>query len=427
MLDRTIEPKIYSPIEFDYLLPDCEHIRFENGIEAHYYADNLQPVMQLEMVFKAGLWYENQNGIAQATAGLLKSGTSKTTSFQINDAFEQYGASVKTVAGPDFASITVSCLTKHLSKILPLVAEMLTDTQFPQHEIDIYIKNALQRLSVQLMKSDFVANRNIDEKLFGINHPYGKYLVVKDYEAINQTALLNHLKTYYSSNNCTFFIAGSFAESDIESINQHFGKQNWNNANPLVEPTFEVHSATEKKYRISNDEKGVQGSIRLASHFPNKHHEDFYPMIILNTLFGGYFGSRLMSNIREDKGYTYGIHSYMYNQVKQSAYIITTEAGKDVCEEAIKEIYYEMDVLKNELVDVEELELVKNYLLGTILGDLDGAFQIMQRWKNLILNGFTKERFNQNIELYKSITPEKLQTLAQKYYQKENFYELVVI
>jgi predicted Zn-dependent peptidase len=150
-------------------------------------------------------------------------------------------------------------------------------------------------------------------------------------------------------------------------------------------------------------------------------------MIVLNTILGGYFGSRLMSNIREDKGYTYGIHSYMYNQVNQSAYLITTEAGKDVCEAAIKEIYYEMDVLKNELVDAEELELVKNYLLGTILGDLDGAFQIMQRWKSLILNGFTKERFNKNIDLYKHITPEQLQALANKYYQQENFYELVVI
>ena len=427
MLDRKIEPKIFSPVDFDYHLPDCNSIVFQNGINVHYFSDDLQPVMQLEMVFKAGLWYENQNGIAQATAGLLKSGTSKMTSFQINEMFEQYGASVKTVAGPDFASITISCLTKHLSKVLPVVADMLLDTQFPQHEIDIFIQNAKQRLSVQLLKSDFVANRKIDEFLFGIQHPYGKYSVIKDYEAINQQALSNHLKTYYSNNNCSIFIAGSFADSDIELINQHFGKTNWNNENTIVEPIFKAHSTVEKKHRINNDQKGVQGSIRIASHFPNKHHEDFYPMIVLNTILGGYFGSRLMSNIREDKGYTYGIHSYMYNQVNQSAYLITTEAGKDVCEAAIKEIYYEMDVLKNELVDAEELELVKNYLLGTILGDLDGAFQIMQRWKSLILNGFTKERFNKNIDLYKHITPEQLQALANKYYQQENFYELVVI
>jgi predicted Zn-dependent peptidase len=149
-------------------------------------------------------------------------------------------------------------------------------------------------------------------------------------------------------------------------------------------------------------------------------------MIVVNTLFGGYFGSRLMANIREEKGYTYGIHSYMYNHKQYSAYLISTEAGKDVCEAAIQEIYHEMDVLKNEKVQADELDLVKNYLLGTILGDLDGAFQVIHRWKNLILNDFTEERFYKNIEIYKSITAEQIQALANKYYQEDSFYELVV-
>ena len=186
-------------------------------------------------------------------------------------------------------------------------------------------------------------------------------------------------------------------------------------------------SVTDKKYRVSNDPNGVQGAIRLLRPFPEKQHPDFTPMIVLNTVFGGYFGSRLMSNIREDKGYTYGIHSYLYNNLHHGGYLITTEAGKDVCEATLEEIYKEMDLLKNEKVSDEELMLVKNYLLGTILGDLDGAFQIIQRWKNLILNGFTEERFNSNISIYKSITADDLQALAQKYLNKEDFYELIVI
>jgi len=116
----------------------------------------------------------------------------------------------------------------------------------------------------------------------------------------------------------------------------------------------------------------------------------------------------------------------MYNHKQCSAYLISTEAGKDVCEAAIKEIYHEMDVLKNEKVEADELDLVKNYLLGTILGDLDGAFQVIHRWKNLILNDFTQERFYKNIEIYKSITAEQIQALANKYYQEDSFYELVV-
>ncbi|MBK9300783.1 MAG: insulinase family protein [Bacteroidetes bacterium] len=170
----------------------------------------------------------------------------------------------------------------------------------------------------------------------------------------------------------------------------------------------------------------MQGSIRMARPFPMKTHPDFVPMIMLNTLFGGYFGSRLMSNIREDKGYTYGIHSMLLNQKFDSAFIITTEAGKDVCELAIKEIYKEMALLQHELVNDEELDLVKNYLLGSILGGLDGSFHIIQRWKSLILNGFTEQRFYNNIEIYKTITPAKIQALAQQYLNEADFYELIV-
>lgn len=401
-------------------------LQLDNGIPLHFIADHLQPVLQLELVFPAGLWYEQQNGIAQATAGLLKSGTSRLTSFQINDAFEQFGASVKAGAGTDWASLSVSCLTKHLPKVLPLVAELLTDTQFPQSEIDLYIQNAKQRLSVQLKKGDFIANRKIDEYLFGLSHPYGRYLQYEDYEAIRQEQLSHHLRSCYSSSNCRLFLAGSFGETERGLINEVFGKQAWNSGQTQSEPVFTLHPEAEKKHRIVNEESSVQGAIRLASHFPDKHHPDFSPMIVLNTLFGGYFGSRLMSNIREEKGYTYGIHSYLYSHRQCSAYLISTEAGRDVCEAAVAEVYKEMDLLRNQAVDAEELQLVKNYLLGNLLGDLDGSFQNIQRWKNLLLNDFTEERFHKNIQIYKSIQPEQLQELAQKYLRPEWFYDLIV-
>ncbi|HNB80813.1 MAG TPA: insulinase family protein, partial [Chitinophagaceae bacterium] len=149
-------------------------------------------------------------------------------------------------------------------------------------------------------------------------------------------------------------------------------------------------------------------------------------MILLNTVFGGYFGSRLMSNIREEKGYTYGIHSYLYNYQRLGGFIISTEAGRDVCDATLEEIYSEMKRLREEEIPAEELQLVKNYLLGNLLGELDGAFQIIQRWKNLILNGFSKDRFNDNIRIYKTTGSRELQELANKYLQPSDFYELVV-
>jgi len=425
-LQRQQTPIIYSPQDFEYLLPQISVEKLDNGIPFYSLTDAIEPVLQLELVFDAGLWFESKNAISQAVAPLLKSGTSRLTSYQINDTFEQYGASVKVSNGPDWSSVTISCLTKHLGAILPLVYELLTDTQFPQSEIDIYVQNAKQRLSVQLLKSEFIANRKIDEYLFGFKHPYGKYLFAEDYDAIHRDDLLSHVKNFYTSANCKMFMAGMFSEEDKKMINQYFGSGHWNHQGAQASLQYNVEPEKEKKHRIIHDEKSVQGSIRMARPFPMKTHPDFVPMIMLNTLFGGYFGSRLMSNIREDKGYTYGIHSMLLNQKYDSAFIITTEAGKDVCELAIKEIYKEMALLQHELVNDEELDLVKNYLLGSILGGLDGSFHIIQRWKSLILNGFTEQRFYNNIEIYKTITPAKIQTLAQQYLNEADFYELIV-
>jgi predicted Zn-dependent peptidase len=191
-------------------------------------------------------------------------------------------------------------------------------------------------------------------------------------------------------------------------------------------PAIPLQPESGKKFRITNDPNGVQGSIRIARPFPNRHHPDFLKAQVLNALFGGFFGSRLMSNIREDKGYTYGIHSYLQNHIHDSAWMISTEAGRDVCEATIKEVYKEMNDLRENPVDDDELKLVRNYMMGSILGDLDGPFQIISRWKNIVLNNLDENYFYNSINTIKSVTPEELQQLAIKYLQPEEFYELVV-
>ncbi len=188
-----------------------------------------------------------------------------------------------------------------------------------------------------------------------------------------------------------------------------------------------LQPAAEKKVRIANDPEGVQGSIRLARPFLNRHHPEFSKAQVLNVVFGGFFGSRLMTNIREDKGYTYGISSYLQTHFYESAWMISTEAGKEVCEAAITEIYKEMKELREKKVGDEELLLIKNYLMGNMLGELDGPFQIISRWKNIILNDLDENYFYNTIKTIKSITADELQTLAQKYLQPEDFYELVVV
>jgi zinc protease len=182
-----------------------------------------------------------------------------------------------------------------------------------------------------------------------------------------------------------------------------------------------------ERCNIINDPNGVQGAIRLARPFPNRHHPDFPKVQVLNNIFGGFFGSRLMTNIREDKGYTYGIHSYLQNLIHETAWMISTEAGRDVCAATITEVYKEMERLRNEPIDVEELNLVRNFMMGSLLGDLDGPFQIITRWKSYILNQVDENYFYNAIQTIKTISAEELQHLAQQYLQPDDFYELLVV
>ncbi|HTH31548.1 MAG TPA: pitrilysin family protein [Lacibacter sp.] len=426
MLNRLQAPIIKDATEFDLKLKPYDKYVLDNGVEVYAVNAGTQEVLSLELVFSAGNWFEQQNNVAAATNFLIKNGTKNKTAFQLNEHFDYYGSHLSRGCYNETANIVLHCIDRHFATHLPVIAEMITDAIYPQHELDIYKQNMKQRLTVNLKKCDFVAGRLIDEYVFGKDHPYGVYSNKEDYDALQQEQLQAYYKKYYTEGKCIIFAAGVLPANFEQELNKTIGQLPLNQKEiPTIIHPFAP--AAEKKYRIANDPNGVQGAIRLAQPFPNRHHPDFQPIQVLNTLFGGFFGSRLMSNIREDKGYTYGIHSYILNHIGNTAWMISTEAGRDVSEATITEVYNEMKDLREELVDDEELQLVKNYLIGTILGDLDGPFHIIGRWKNLILNGLDENYFYKSVNIIKTISAKELQELANKYLHPEKFYELVVV
>jgi len=190
---------------------------------------------------------------------------------------------------------------------------------------------------------------------------------------------------------------------------------------------YNLEPAAERKQLLINDAQGVQAAIRIARHFPNRHHPDFQKVMVLNNIYGGFFGSRLMGNIREDKGYTYGIYSYLMNHIHDGGWMISTEAGRDVSTATVNEVYAEMQELRDEIIGEEELRMTRNFMIGSILGELDGPFQVLSRWKNLVLNNLDEKYFYSAINTIKTISAEELQHLAKKYLVPDEFYELVVI
>jgi predicted Zn-dependent peptidase len=426
MIDRTSAPLIKDAIEFDLKLKPYQKMVLNNGVEVYAINAGEQELIQLEIVFYAGNSYEKNKGVALATNFMLKNGTSNKSAFQINEHFEYYGAYCNRSCYNETAVLSLHTLNKHLNVLLPVMREMITDAAFPESELDIFKQNSQQKLQVNLKKCDFVANRLIDAYLFGEEHPYGKYLSAKNYQALTTDQLKDHFQQYYVNGRAVIFVAGKLPADLFDQLNQQFGDLAITK-NGQTLPAQLVIPAVQKKQHISNDPNGVQAAIRIARPFPNRHHPDFMNVMVLNTVFGGFFGSRLMSNIREDKGYTYGIHSYVQNHIQESAWMISTEAGKDVSEATVTEVYNEMALLRNTLIDEEELLLVRNYMIGSILGDLDGPFQIIGRWKNIILNDLDEQYFYDSIKVIKTISADDIKVLAEKYLKPEDFYELVVI
>jgi len=424
-IDRKVSPPIVDAAHLHIELPMYEKHVLSNGVEVYLFNMGTQETMMVNWIFDAGNWYEEKNLVAASTNHLLKNGTIQKNAFAINEHFEFYGSYLNRNCFHETAEISLHCLSKHVHELLPVVAEIISESTFPEDELEIYKKNMQQRLKVNLQKNDFVANRLIEAYLFGEDHPYGKYSKEEDYISLDRSQLKRFFDEYYKNGKLLIFAAGLFPKNLVQQLEDSFGKLKLQkHALPVNQHSFAPSERT--KFRIENTKEGVQGSIRLAKYFPNRKHPDFPKMQVLNNVFGGFFGSRLMNNIREDKGYTYGIHSYLMNHIQTSALMVSTEAGRDVCEAALVEIYKEMQRLRIEPISEEELLLTRNYLIGSILSELDGPFQVAARWKNYVLNGLNEDYFYNSIKTIREITPAELQAIAEKYLNADDFYEMIV-
>lgn len=424
-MNRKQPPAIKDAVDYKLELKPYQLSTLDNGIEVYTIDAGAQDVLQLEFIFYSGNSFESQKGIAAATNFMLKNGTGSRNAFQINEAFEYYGGYCNRSCFNETAVISLHTLNKHVNQLLPVIADMITDSVFPESEMQIYKQNVKQRLAVNLKKAEFVAGRLIDSYIYGTQHPYGTYNESSDIDAIHTDVCKSFYRDYYLNGRCVIFVSGKIPADLLQELNKHFGSLEMNQR-MIVPPSHEQIPIGEKKHRVQNDVNAVQGAIRIAMPFPNRHHPDFKKVMVLNTLYGGFFGSRLMSNIREDKGYTYGIYSYIQNHLQNTAWLISTEAGKDVAEATVEEVYKEMKALREEPVPADELLLVRNYMIGGILGELDGPFQIAAKWKNIVLNNLDENYFYDTVETIKNVTAEELMALAQKYLRPEHFHELIV-
>jgi zinc protease len=229
----------------------------------------------------------------------------------------------------------------------------------------------------------------------------------------------------YSALHCKIIASGNVTDHTTKMINHYLGFHDWDKKAATIHTSHSANSIDQKKNFIKK-EGALQSAVRIGKKLFTREHKDYHGMLVLNTVLGGYFGSRLMANIREDKGYTYGIGSAAASMAKEGYFVIATEVGVNVCNDAIKEIYFEIDRLRNELIPESELETVRNYMLGSFLRSIDGPFELADKFKNIMFHNLGYDYYQNFLKTVRTITPTELQNLAQKYLLEDSLYELVV-
>ena len=421
MLNRTLAPESKQIDQIYFIEPLRQQL--DNGIPVFTINAGKQELVRIEFIFNNVNWNPSRPLEAVAVSHLVNNGTAKLSAKDIADQVDYYGAFLQTEYGADQTAIKLYTLNKHLSSVLPILRSILTESIFPEQEVAIFAQNQKQSLQVSLQKNDYLARKTFANALFG-DTTYGSNIDIEDYDRLQRENLLAYYKSAYKPGNCTIIVAGKFEEAEFNVLNNIIGAD-WNNDELSNVNKFSFAGKGGETLMIEKPE-ALQSAIRMGTLGITRKHADFAGFQVLNCLLGGYFGSRLMANIREDKGYTYGIGSAVTSLRDAGYFFIATEVGADVCDSALQEIDKEIDILKSELVPDEELNLVRNYMLGSMLGSLENAFSHADKFKNVYFSGLDHRYYADYIQTVKRITPLEIQQLANKYLNTDQFIKVVV-
>ena len=419
MLDRTIAPPTRT---IDYLyFPWPEVYQIKEGLPAFVLNARSQPVVKLELICDAGSWYEPHNGIAYFTAKMLQEGSQQKSAQDLADYIDQYGASIQIQIRPDTCSVVLATLSKHLKPMLALLVELLLTPTFSEQRLE-YLKHLrVQSLKIAASKNSYLAHNKFKELLFCSEHPYGRQLTNKAIETITT----GHLKQYHQNQlfaNCRLLISGQVREEDLLIIRNQLQPL------PIQTPTSTLPpQSTQVASQVHlKKEESLQASIRMGRTLCTKDHPDYLPLLVFNELLGGYFGSRLMHNIREEKGYTYGISSRIVPLKHTSYLLIATEVIQAYTQATCQEIEREIRTLQTVPVPREELTMLQNYMLGSFLSEVNDPFSIMEKFKAAYLHGLDQTYYEQLHETIRCINAPQIIELANKYLSHNNLSQVIV-
>jgi zinc protease len=418
MLDRTIQPPFVRSNSFDLHKPEL--VVLPNGVQTYFIAGGNQDVIKIEIVINAGRWIEKAWGAAYFTSQLLSKGTSTKTSFEIAETFEGYGSHLEISPGLDFVSISVYSLASKVEPTFRLLLELLTDAQLPQKELEQVKSIYLQNLKVNNEKTSFLASKLFRKNLFGEEHPYGKELDEADVENLSRSSLLEHLNTF--SENISVFVAGKISTETKRLLIDGLSNLRHNGVTRKQGTFADVKPLNQRQEKNGS----VQSSVRLGKKSLLRSHPDYVNVLFLSHILGGYFGSRLMKNIREEKGLTYGIHASLHALKNDSYLAIGADVNKENVDLTIDEISKELRRLREEKIDKNELETARNHFIGGLQSELTTAFAHADKIKTIRLFGLSDLHYNSMIERIEKLTAEDLIRTGETYFNESSFLQIAV-
>ena len=422
-LDRTIQPPI-KPIEA-IVIPRAEQQLLPNGIP--FYSINIgeEEVVRIDCMFRAGIHDQSYPLVASFTNQMLKEGTTGKSAVCIAERLDFYGSWLHLSCTHHYSYITLYSLNKYLPHTISLLGDILLHATFPEKEFQIYRNTRKHQFLIEYEKVQYLAHKNFQTLLYGTNHPYGKSANLSDFDDLKRDWLKEFYTHYYTLSNCSIIASGKVDNSTMVCIKDTLGQLQQKHSVPVIrKPEFNIEPSDQRKLLIEKADS-IQSAIRIGRPMFNRKHPDYHSFRILNTALGGYFGSRLMSNIREEKGYTYGIQSSITTHLDTGHFHISTQTGTEFVEPLIHEVYHEMERLCTKPIPDEELEMVKGYMLGEHIRMFDGGFALADTFISLLANELDYSFYEKNVETICSITPQQIQHLAANYFQPEAFYEVI--
>ena len=420
-LNRSISPPVrdINPVP----IPEASFVKPSNNTRVYLIESGDEELVRIEFTFKAGQIKEDRPLLSTTTNMMLTEGTENYSAEQLNSEFDFLGTFPNHIADRDTAGFVIYSLNRHVEKVLKLCREVLFRPVFPEKELDLLMKKRLRLFQINRERVQNLASDKFFESIFGESHPYGWQINENHFSKISPSLLSGFHEKYYSPENMAIIVSGKIPGKLPRLLDQNFGDISHRCFFEDINMKIPAGSS-ERKVRI-NKPGSVQSAIRIGKATINKRHPDYPGLKILNTILGGYFGSRLMRNLREKKGYTYGIHSSLSSLDLSGFIMIAAEVDNNSTEKAVDEIMKEITRLHNEPVSRSELAVVRNYMTGEILRMFDGPFALAESFKAVWDFGLDNNYYYRLIEKIKTIEPDEITELARTYYRIGEFYEII--